>query len=62
MNISEANAINVVCRGAFGAPASHGRPPTAEELQAAVDVLLRGAHRTLSAGLKPGDVTIGGTG
>lgn len=60
MNITQANAVNTVVRALTGTPNWDGRLPTVEEQQDAVDTLLRGAYRTLGAGLKPGDVTVGG--
>lgn len=60
MNVGEANAVNTVVQALAGIPHPFtGRPPTPEQQQAAVDVLLAGAYRKLSAGLRPGDVTIG---
>lgn len=59
MNISQANAVNTVVRALAGIPNWEGRLPTVEEQQHAVDVLLHGSYRTLGAGLKPGDVTLG---
>lgn len=61
MNIGEANAVNVVVHALAGLPNAHtGELPTAEQQQDAVDLLLRGAYKALSAGLQPGHVTIGG--
>lgn len=62
MNVGEANAVNTVVRALTRTPHPYTRElPTAEEQQAAVDVLLRGAYKALSAGLRPGDVVLGGT-
>lgn len=60
MNISEANAVNTVVRALTGKKSWDGSLPSVDEQQTAVDVLLRKAHRVLSAGLQPGDVTVGG--
>lgn len=60
MNVTEANAVNVVVRALTRQPDPYRRQlPTVEQQQDAVDVLLAGAYRTLSAGLRPGDATIG---
>jgi hypothetical protein len=59
MNISEANAVNTVVRALAGVPDWEGQLPTVEQQQSAVDLLLRGAYRQLSAGLQPGDVVLG---
>lgn len=58
MNISEANAVNTVARALSGLPNYEGRTPTVDEAQSAIDYLLAGAHRKLSAGLRPGDARV----
>lgn len=59
MNISEANAVNTVVRALADIPSPFtGERDTVEQQQAAVDILLRGAHRALGAGLQPGQVTL----
>lgn len=60
MNISEANAVNTVVRALAGIPHPFtGDLPSVDDQQRAVDLLLASAYRKLSAGLTPGDVTIG---
>lgn len=58
MNISEANAVNVVARTLSGLPNWEGRTPTVDEAQSAIDLLLRNAHKALSAGLRPGEARV----
>lgn len=53
MNISEANAVNVVLRHLLG---TDRRPITTESLQAASTLLVRSARRALGAGLLEEDV------
>lgn len=60
MNISEANAVNVLARALTGTPNWEGRLPTVDEQQSALDLLLAGAQRKLGAGLRPGEATIEG--
>ncbi|MDP5182148.1 hypothetical protein QOZ88_05825 [Blastococcus sp. BMG 814] len=59
MNISQAGAVNTLVRALASIPDYNGELPTVEQQQRAVDLLLAGAYRKLSAGLQPGDVTIG---
>lgn len=57
MNISEANAVNVVARALDEKTPAVVRP-SVEQLQSALDLLLDGAYRKLSAGLRPGEARV----
>lgn len=54
MNVSEANAVNVLAR-ALAVETPDSIRPTIEQQQSAIDVLLTGAYRKLSAGIRPGE-------
>lgn len=58
MNVSEANAVNVLARTLTGVPNWDGELPTVDEAQSALDLLLTGSYKKLSAGLRPGDVRV----
>lgn len=58
MNNGQANAVNVLARAMSGTPDWSGALPTAEQQQSALDLLLAGAYKQLSAGLQPGHAVV----
>lgn len=56
LNVSEAHAVNVLVLALTGRSNHLGEVPDLEARQAAAELLVRAAHRTLGAGLRPEEV------
>lgn len=59
MNITEANAVNVLVDHAFKVEHQFERPELTEAaVRAAAVILIRGAHKALSAGSRPEQIEV----